>query len=559
MLVSVSLLVSGLMLGGFGQFGFQHTHKLDYFEVSPTQFRSLIDDSNIFRLSGTREGLNFAATNRFTKALSMRPVKGAPLRIVYETGTTGFSMEFRDGFSWDVASGEMPFITWSEGSVGPGVSSPPSKWALLTWKEAKSPILFCFSTPTSLIVEETGNGYRVKSDGAFAGWVRIRAPFGSRRIATSSARELGEVAAKLKASLSESETPAPRVIGFDSRQDGNYIIANWKFDRAGTLLPLPLEYGVKKGLATILSSVEVAQNLDGRNRTASPILTVRFSSRKVSNGIAVCVGSPLAGDAAATVSGSDVLSVCDAVFSTMYGNSDAILFEELSAAQAEFYGRRRMIVEPVSGLKCWFGRDGGGILLATGFAILKSVRGDETELEGLLGTVSWTDWLPMGLTEAERISAGSLLSIGAAMSSSPEWRVLGAMANIGAMYKSEKSNYTNLRKAIYFGAGKPSDMNLYFPLFSNLRILSGDAFGSFDGSNLILSGIGEKGKTIVVVIESPVSPVVLPSGIKVESVGNVYRFQITLESDAWKVKIPMPGLNGIPKAVPSPRYSVSQR
>lgn len=547
------------MMGGIGQFGFQHTHALDYFEVSPTEFRPLSDASVAFQLSGPREGLNFAATNRFSKSIAMRPLKGAPTRIVYESGSTGFSIEYRDGFTWDVSDSSLPFITWSEGSVGPGISTPQTKWVLLTWKEARQPLLLCFSVPVSLKVEENGNFYRVKSEKLYSGIVRVRAPFGLRRFATNSANDLGNISRNLQASISDCETAAPKVTGFDSQGDNNGLVANWKYDKAGALIPIPLEYAVKNGLATLISQTKAAPNLEGRRRTITSLLSVRFNCRKASRGIAVCIGSPLKGDAAATVAPTDAESVCDATMSTLFGNGDSILKDELNSAQSDFYGSSQKTLESVTGLYGWFGRDGSSALLATSYAFLKSVRGDDSELEGLLGTVSWTDWMPIGKSEEERALSAGVLSVAAAFSDDNEWRLLGAMANIGALCKLSKGSYVSLRKEIYYSKVAAPILLKYQPLFSGLRILSGDVFATIESGSLTLSGNSEKGKSVKVVVQSPLKFGLLPPGIKIESSLNVHSIEITPTSDEWKIRIPLISLIGIPKAVPSPRYSANLR
>ncbi len=555
MLVSVNLLIAGLMISGYGQFGFSHKHQLQFFEVSPSHFKSL-GSGPLFEISGERQGLNFSATNRFGKVISFRPQKGAPLRQVFELGSSGFSMEYREGFRWEIKDGVPPFLTWFEGSVGPGVSTPPSKWVLLSWGKPCVPILILFSNPASLMIEEVGGRIFLKSNDNFSGWVRIRSPFGNKPFSTSNARELGELSAKISPEIGYLEKASPKIIGFEATETPTAVIGNWKFDAAGSILPEPIEFAQKNGLAVVISKTESIPNLPGRRRTSEVNLIVKFNCGKPENGRAVCLGALIPNDAAATVAFSDPQSVFDAVSCYWSGNGDFVLNDEIKAAQAEFYRNAKKIVEPVSNLGGYFLRDGTGSLLASCYAFFKMVEGNEEELEGLLGSVSWLDWLPIAGTEQERVNSAGVLSVASAMSESLEIRILGAMLNIGAAFKKNDWVAKPFRSVIYFRDASMLQTAKAMGVLSPVRLISGDVLAFFDGANLIVSGTGEN---VEFELQGMLRFGTLPAGVAMKNLNNRFSFVVKGLKLEWRVKIPVLNLVGIPKAGPSPRYNAGRR
>ncbi|MBA3727582.1 MAG: hypothetical protein H0W86_14410, partial [Armatimonadetes bacterium] len=250
--------VAGLV-GGFGQFGFGHIHELATFHVGPTFFRAKAPGGFDISIGPVRTGFVVTQQSRYAKTLEMRAAPRSPSRIHFETTSLGFSLQYAPGgFEMGAKSVAAPFISWSDGTVGPGVPSAASNWALLSWAEARPPILLCFaSAPASVTAVEESGGFRLVCKD-YVGTVGVPLPFGGESFATVRAADFGEAIAKLKLRVAEMARPAPNVIGVAVEEDAQGLTAVWKFDSPGAIIPLPVYSGVTTGSLKIIGQTASA-------------------------------------------------------------------------------------------------------------------------------------------------------------------------------------------------------------------------------------------------------------------------------------------------------------
>src|SRR5688500_10882930 len=147
MLVLAPALAASSLIGGFGQFGFGHSHTLPAFDVSPTAFVAHAPNAIQIYLGPERTGIVVESISRFGKSISLRQAGNATVRMDFETTALGFSLRYVNGMEWTAQGEAPPFITWSEGTVGPGVPAAAEGWALLTWRNERPPLLLVFSNP----------------------------------------------------------------------------------------------------------------------------------------------------------------------------------------------------------------------------------------------------------------------------------------------------------------------------------------------------------------------------------------------------------------------------
>lgn len=561
MLLFVNLAAASALAGGFGQFAFGHTHTLPAFEVSPEYFQARATGGVRFLLGSERTGFLITNASRYGKVLTMRPKSGAPLRIFFEPLSAGFSLEYKDGFTIAAESVETPYITWSEGSVGMGVPSAPSKWLLLSWPKKRPPILLVFDKPAAAIVRATAEGFSLQSD--YSGIVFVRAPFGQEAIATSNAADLGALAARLISVLPKVSTASPKLIGTSVSTDTNGLTAEWQFDRAGAVLPAPLLQGVAAGSAKILSRYET---LSGRESglwiSSDATMRVRFLTRKLGYGAAAVLGKPFA--SAATISHIDTEGICQAALDYLCGNTDAVSARAIADAASLFEDELKLAKDPITLSPLAFEKNGAGSALGAAHTFAgMAMNGESRWLEGFAGSVDWVDWLPAGGDLQERRAAAAILSLAGALSDDDEVRVLAAMCNCAA----DGTELSSVREWIYPNAAKINAEHpaWYDAMFSPIRILSTGFDFAMEPKGFVVLGeaASTKGFRIELAADAPLS---VFSKLGLENV-NV----LNLEGQAvigatpsapgeWKLTLvrQTPG-RPLPAAAPSPRYSAGQR
>ncbi|MGI8924846.1 MAG: hypothetical protein ACR2HJ_12620 [Fimbriimonadales bacterium] len=546
--------IAGLV-GGFGQFGFGHVHELATFHVGPAFFRAKAPGGFDILLGPERTGFVVTQQSRYAKTLEMRGAPRSPYRIHFETASLGFSLQYgRGGIEMAAKSVPAPFISWSDGTVGPGVPSAVSSWALLSWAEARPPILLCFaSAPASVTAIEESDGFRLVCK-EYAGSVRVRLPFGSESLATIRAADFGEAIAKLKPRMAEMARPAPSVIGAAVVEDAQGLTAVWKFDSPGALVPIPANSGVTAGSLKIISQTGAAFVGGDRSmkRCAGDELRIRFMASKLFPGAALVVSQELPEGVGP--------HLVDKALAFLAGNvADVRLVDDLHKADLAAL----FATEPISGIGLPYAATGfGSTDSASRLLASLSVGTRPKSVEGLLGSIDWVTWLPAGVDAAERTDAAGFIAVAGGLLRSSEERVLAAMANAGAA----NGPLSRVRRWLYPNQQLLSvqEPGWWSALHSPVRLLSPGMFLKADGDGFLVESDTQATESVKIEVQSD-APLQILGSSNLEQVFIIGEEPFTVRArpvapGPWRLRLGrrVPG-RAIPRAAPSPRYSGDPR
>lgn len=557
--------------GGFGWFAFSDTHTLPLFEVTPCSFRVRSEHAKEIFFSEDAEGIHCPRLSRYRKIVALAPRSRSPFRVVLELASLGFSMEFRDGVRL-MGSGDPPMLSWGEGSVGVGIPTPAVRWVLLTWKEPQPPLLLSLSEGAcAWIVRRVGSSFVIETVDRYAGWVRVQAPFGRDEMVGATARDLGMIQKKLKPRLPTLLAGEPNLVDVRvTLVDGGFTVT-WRFDKPGALVPIPLLSREGGFPVKLVSSVEPAtlEALPSHYVSKEKDIRAYFSVVELYPGRPVVQSTSQIVEGPATLSHIDAPSVCELALAYLAGLGDEKLVRAMDTAFTAFIRDQPHELEPRTGLRFYFSRDGRGSRLAAAYALVEmALRGEGEGLLGLLGSLDWLTWLPMGSTNEERLEAGAIASVAAALSPSPDVRVLGAMANAGVCWyglqggelMSTQTSWESfgplwdVRARVYPSAvarqGSPAKWweALRYPV----RCLTSDVICVGEGRDILVMGFVRPFEIMELRFRSPYS--LVPVGrVGVElrgkrSFGREHVFILRIEREKFRLRLRLPPNAALPPA-----------
>ncbi|MDQ2987214.1 MAG: hypothetical protein M3R13_10955 [Armatimonadota bacterium] len=535
------------LLSGYGQFAIGHSHTLPAFEVSPSQFTARAPNAFPISLGQERTGIVVTELSRFGKVIAIRPVPMAPTQIDYETTSLGFSMRYVAGMKWSAQGAASPFITWADGTVGPGVPSAPSTWALLTWRSEHPPILLHFSNPASLIAIKTDTGFALEAAG-WTGTVRVRLPFGSRSATTSQAADFGKLVGELNVhrELISSEAPKPTSATV-TRADNGYLLTVL-FDQPGAAVPPAAIAAIEKGLA-ILRSPIVDNGPSGMPLCATNQLRIFLRAP-----VPIGPGAPL------TFRGGIVAQPTN-------GQEDRLLaFITGNATSAESFALNTlpplvtMHTEPITGIGMPFASDGTGSYTASLRAATFVVQGRSAPfIDSIFDGVDWVTWQPPGNSAKERANAAAVLALAGPFCRSIENRAVAAMSNAGIV---SASVFDDVRYALYGPGEKPA---WCAALYSPIKVLTPGTAASDSQNGFKVFGNVETTEAFDLTIASD-QPLVTVSHANVDRtmvIGTGPQTVIRVWPKSfgdWSITFRRSSAgNPIPKGAPSPRYNAARR
>lgn len=568
----VSFALASSTLGGFGSFGFQHQHDLHFFSVSPSGF-SLKSDKHRIVFHDDPTDIGVSSINRYVKTINIRPKGKTPLRIQYETTSSGFSLFYQGVLEWK-SVGETPHISWAEGTVGSGVPSAPSRWALLTWAEQRTPIMLCFPEPVSLLIEENGEDYILRSLTPVRGWMRVRSPFANDKMSATRAGDFGRIIQELESRMSFQEGSAPRVVDFSVSEKDGEIIASWKFDKEGALVPPPLLNAREHGFVKIETPIEIFKS-EQESMIAyskSDSLRVRFYSYRLFPGSAVVNGKLMNDTHNGSLSITNISGVINASLAYLAGNADSTTGGDLWKIRTQYIESfAQTITEPFTGISLPFESNGKGSYIAGGIALSAEIMGADQSLSyAISSSIDWMTWLPMGENLEEKIKCASIYSIMASLSDSLEERVLGAMCHFGVLYadKNKVAPLAEMRSWLYH---HPARREMRKPdwliaMQSPFRILPpglGETLMFFSDNTITFMGVSKEPGTISIRFtcdRAQVASYTSVSNLHLTHSDGVYILRFRTEKvGQWDVKLSVqPSSRSLPNAALSPRYSEDQ-
>lgn len=501
-------LVAAGLLTGVGQFAAGHKHDLPAFTVSPSSFVARAPLAVPIKLGPERQGIVIESLSRFGKAIAIRPTGNSQVRMEYETTSLGFALRYEGGMAWS-GEGPAPFVTWAEGTVGPGVPSAPAVWALLTWAEPKPPLLLAFSQPAGLTAQQTESGFTL-STGKWSGVVRVLLPLGTRSVATAEAAEFGRLLRELTKALPLFLSPAPKPVAAAIEEEAASITLTVTFDAPGAAIPPAAVAAAERGALEILSELHPASP-EGMPLVAGKAMTIRLPApSQFAPGMPLAAGAPRS---------------------------------EPPQGQA----RQDRLLRYLTGSASV--SEASGMGSSPGDRVLRAVELAVTgahgrELSDALASVDWVTWLPAGGTEA-----ADLMAAGSGWFPTPEARLLGAMMHAAA----PEGGFASFREAL-FGKALPAWLEV---LNSPMRLLTPGVRADRTADGIEVSGTDAA--EVVLISDQPLTCTPLENcsvGVIARD-GTRHTVRVSPQAQgAWRVRFRRSAAGRpIPSWVPGPRYS----
>lgn len=575
MLQGVSLLLAAGVAGGYGQFFQQDYFKLQTIEIRGTAFRVLAPGAPELNFAVDQKPLGFSRANRFGSALAYQQKPNGITRAILETTSLGFSLECHAGATFSADTGDMPFLSWKGGTVGPGVPTPVVNWMVVSWPITTSPLFLSFSgAGASALVSRTGNGYSISVDEKFTGVIRVRTPYGTEAVSATNAAEFGQLISKCEPLANSFGAPAPVLQRFSCVEEGNSLVGTFVFDRPGSVIPKPILDAA--ALGQLLIESETVNGTAGSvpmQTCKSTLLRIRLFARKLSRGYAITTQPKADSAMPATLSPLDTVGLTESCLAIVSGSCSVASF----SAFPEFLefvetAERGYVNDRLTGLPICSSAEVTSSTLAAGYALAALSQGlASRSYVGALASIDWVRVSPSGeLNDAQK--AASLFAIATAFDPSAETRFLGALVNASlvAQRVSGKTPFFQLRSWLFpsksvVGMKAPDWL---FAMHSPVRILSPvneKVSVAADKEIITVSGIagGPKNVSIDWMADAPLFVVSSTRNTKPTIAASNSVQKLTIEatdSAAWSVSLRRRVVaRPIPKAVPSLRYSAIQR
>ena len=484
----------------FGRFGYTEKVEVPGFEVDRAGFRIVSDRADRFQFEKASTRWNPLLTTETSQTIGLSGVGRSPLKLRVDLLGAGIQLYFQNGLSLGLGSTQSPYLSWIEGSVGPGVPTPAVEWLLVSFRDSQPPLLI--STPgrkTAYQVSGKAGAWRLMAVGGFQGWLRATAPNGGLPMATNSASALGNLLVQIKPKLKYLVGPVPTITGVDLAEDADGITATWNFDRPYAVVPIPALLAPVGGYPLRLETP--TYRLDSTDPSGpisvvqDKLMRIRFPVRRIPTGRPVTLGAPPDGGIG-TVSPLDIPGVGDLAFANLTAARDDLTKETTEETLAKYLQMANYAVEPHTNQRLPFGEDGAGMDLAAAHALLMqsatTAERATSEPNSLLTSVVWRrDWRTWTLwTSDEALSrrAGALAALAAAICPEPKRRLdagmleAGLAAQIGlrtwrrqnghtGTEKLEGAPYEGLRHALFAYVQRPEgDENFVRSMLSEIRV-----------------------------------------------------------------------------------------
>lgn len=539
MLLCASLLLA-VSVDGFGRFSGEGPFEIPNIEAGLRTFRVIGDGSEALRFAPDTVRGGIESRSKTEVVFRLRSGPGIPIRVRYSLLFEGLEFECVNGLSLK-GKGSAPFITWHEGSVGPGVPAPPSEWFLLSWSEQRAPLLVCFPDEKPPIVALESDGeFFVTTETGISGRVIIRLPLGNKAFATQRAADLGSLVKAVEPSLEYLNQPAPKLIEEQIQSNSDGVSVRWRFDRAGAIVPAPIAGGPLRGTRVTGNLKELR---DGIHVLEGTELSVFFRMKRLLPGMAVLQGGPTTTPANPLYGLDRLEGVVDTALQWLSGTIDPNLVRRATRLLDEYDHNGNDT-----------SRDVALALLSTAMP----ATGRRT-LQ-LTANVDWHTWRDSRFDLATQ----AILSTVLAFSDSKTDRLSAAM--VACSLSRERSvPLASLRAQLFpeFGA---SSAPWFLAFTSPIRLLSSHGVkASGDGASILLEGSAQSsaGVSAVLFSEQPlrIASASNVSGATISQSGNVWTIVGTaINSGTWRIRLARPaGSRPLPMAAQGPSYSGAQR
>lgn len=436
-----------------GRFAFDRMPRIPGFTIQRDGFRSKRPRADTLRFLGEPKKWQTLRADAFGAEIDLGdPAGRMPNRLRVSFLSPGFELYFPQGVSLRIGSTLNPFLTWKEGSVGPGKPTPVGSWCLVSFQEAQPPIgAACVSGRAAWrLVGQPGN-YRLETVEPYRGWVRFVLPLGLRDFSTTNANELGRLALAFAKNEAAWTGPTPKLQGVDVATDDTRLTATWRFDRPAAVVPFAALGASRGGFGVrVLSkfSAPGAQLDEGTLAfCAEAKLTVEFPMLLIPPGRGLVEGPVIEPDA---VSAQDPQSIVKLALLNRLGSRSARVAELTEGIATDGSVSLRAYIDPVTGQSLPFGANGAGLELASAYALLAtSASPRDGEWGGADASFDWATW-SLGFGSPGRRAAAWLTLAGSlAESRLLKLRAAQLQTGLAARRASTPDPMEGLRKGIF--------------------------------------------------------------------------------------------------------------
>ncbi len=437
------LLLTAFSLGQpFGRFGYDDGVSLPGFVVERHGFRVNAKDADFFRFSDPTDDWRCTEISDMGKAAILSTKGRSPRKIRLNLLTPGFSLYFESGLSFIVDSEECPFLTWSGGSVGGGVPTPPTDWVLVSFSKSEPPVLLYFPNGKySLRIDGSTGAWILRSVEVSAGWVRIVPPLGTEGAATSNARELGTLLEKVLPNLDVWIAQEPALLSLEVHSDDASVTASWHFDRALGVIPaaalLAPQGGYPVAITSTVRDLGLKTDEGPLEVSTSSDLVVKFPVLKLALGRALVAGTQ--NDQQAMNGYDDIPGIVQLALSNLESDSDPKTRDMAARLNSRFIGQVQNYREPVTGQQLPFQANGDGADISAAYALLlaSTLAADGQDVRANAFTLSlllkrdWNDWTIWCANKDLARRCSALASIACAIGGDERMRLDAGMLEAG--------------------------------------------------------------------------------------------------------------------------------
>lgn len=440
---ALALAVTSATAEPFGRFGYAPRLVVPGLVFDAEGFKTNHAASDAFKFESKSLIWVVQQTSAYGQIVTLTGANGSPTKVKANLWAEGLELYFRAGIRLRLASTSAPYLTWLEGSVGPGVPTQASKWCLVSFRDAQPPVLFCFQGGmASLMVDGRAGDWVLRTDGAYSGWTRVLAPLGNQPYATNSAKSLGELVNTIKPFLEEWQSPAANLLSETIVDSPTAVELRWTFDRPGAVVPPAVTLGPLGGYgpktADAMARHPAVTEEGPTDVLKGQTLTLRFPVRRIPAGRAVGLAKPK-WDVPATVSAIDPVSLGELALAILTGWSDPPARTAASDALASFLNDSEFVAEPYTGARLPYDEKGHNADLVAAHSLLMqalfSTDSASSSGNSLLTSLAWRrdalNWRFWGADDATTRKVGAYAALAGAICPEPERRLQGAMFETG--------------------------------------------------------------------------------------------------------------------------------
>ncbi|MHB8635593.1 MAG: hypothetical protein ACYC96_03875 [Fimbriimonadaceae bacterium] len=447
---ALSLALLWLLLGrlsfseAFGRFGFLTQLDLAGMRVDRAGIIAKTPHSDVIAFAKPSREWKATITSEVGQTVELDKAPNTPRKVAANLYAPGAALFFDGNLELHLKTKKAPFLTWQEGSVAVGVPTPRLPWVLVSFDGQSAPFLISLPPGTvgAFSLSGAAGDWSLTMAGPFSGWAHVAFPFGIHEYATSTAADLGQLAARFAQVSQFYLAPTPALESLDVVTDKDGVTATWTFSRPAVVPPAVIMapvggYGIK--VRTAYSHTGYATEAGPIAYTAGRVLRVRFPCKTIGPGRAIAIPGPIR-TMPATVSAIDVPSVVDLAVEAMRGDRDPACQAMADDATQTYLSGADFAMELWTRETVPYNVANKGLDLSAAYALLTQaleLSNMNPPANPFLKSVFWrTDWLTwMPFSDIPDLDsnrrAAALTVVASAMSGVPGDRLAGAMLEAG--------------------------------------------------------------------------------------------------------------------------------